>query len=124
MDKIVLLLYFSVGVLTTLIIILTSIFEKSLTSAFTTLVFIQPFILIDLFLSHHHIATHYRLLFNPIFIAAFLFPFLIHPLLLYQPLLQQVFKTSLLDWQTFFTLAFISSLILLGIRGVKEVLRI
>lgn len=123
LDKIDFHYIFSVGILTALIVVLSSVFKKSLTGVFTTLVFVQPFILIDLFLSHRHIVNNYHLLLKPIFLIAFLFPFLIHPLLLYQPTLQQVFKTQPLEWSVFFTLAGFSSLILLGIRGVKEFLR-
>ena len=114
---------FSVGMLTTVLVIFSFIFHRSLTSVFTILVFIQQFILIDLFLSHRHIVSNYHLLFKPIFLLAFLFPFFLYPLLLYQPIFQQVFRTQPLSIETLLVLSFFSSLILLGIRVVKEFLK-
>jgi len=124
LDKIDFHYVFSVGILTALLTIFSAFYHQLVTVVFTTLVFIQPMILIDLFLSHKHIVSNYKLLFKPIFIAAFLFPFLIHPLLLYHPLLQQVFKTTPLSLPVLIALFVYSSLILIGIRGVKEFLRI
>lgn len=124
LDKIDFHYIFSVGILTTILAVFSLFIKNNQTIIFSSIIFIQQFILIDLFLSHRHIATNYKLLFKPIFITAFLFPFLLHPLLLYQPILQQVFKTASLDWSVFFILIFFSSLILIGIRGVKEFLRI
>lgn len=114
---------FSVGILTTVLAIFSLFIKNSTTGLFSSIIFIQQFILIDLFLSHRHIASNYRLLFNPIFIIAFLFPFILQPLLLYHPLLQQVFKTQPLTLETFLTLVFFSSLIIVGIRGVKKFLK-
>ncbi|MCS6956274.1 MAG: cation-translocating P-type ATPase [Patescibacteria group bacterium] len=115
---------FSVGFLTMVLAGFSLFIKNNTTAVFSAIIFIQQFILVDLFLSHRHIASNYKLLFKPIFIGAFLFPFLLHPLLLYQPSLQQIFKIQPLDWLTFFTLIGFSSLVLLGIRGVKEFLRI
>jgi len=124
LDKIDFHYIFSVGVLTATLTVFSAFYHQNLTIVFTTLVFVQPMILIDLFLSHRHIASNYRLLFKPIFLVAFLSPFFVHPLLLYHPLLQQVFKTTSLSLPILIILFFYSSLILVGIRGVKEFLRI
>lgn len=115
---------FSVGFLTMVLAGFSLFIKNNTTAVFSAIIFIQQFILVDLFLSHRHISSNYKLLFKPIFITAFLFPFVLHPLLLYKPTLQQVFKTQPLDWQTLFVLVGFSSLILVGIRGVKEFLRI
>lgn len=123
LDKVDFKYILAVGIVTSLIVILSSILKKSSTVIFTTLVFIQPFILIDLFLSHRHIVNNFRLLFKPIFISAFLFPFLVHPLILYQPTFQKIFRTEPLSFSLLITLVFFSSFILIGIRGIKEFLK-
>jgi len=124
LDKVDFHYIFSVGILTAVLTVFSASYHQNLTIVFTTLVFIQPMILIDLFLSHKHIASNYRLLFKPIFLIAFLSPFLIQPLLFYHSLLSQVFKTTPLPLPILITLFFYSSLILVGIRGVKEFLKI
>ncbi|MGB9883463.1 MAG: calcium-translocating P-type ATPase, PMCA-type [Microgenomates group bacterium] len=124
LDKIDFHYIFSVGVLTSLLTLLSGFFHQSTTFVFTTLVFLQPMILIDLFLSHRHIFFNYQLLFKPIFIIAFAFPFLLQPLLLYHPFFQQIFKTEAISFNWLAILFVYSSLILFGIRGVKEFLKI
>lgn len=124
LDKIDFHYVFSLGFLTTVFTVFSAFYKFNTTMIFTTLIFVQQMILIDLFLSHKHIVSHYRLLFKPIFQVAFWFPFLLHPLLLYHPLFQQVFKITPLSLPILIILFFYSTLILLGIRGVKEFLRI
>jgi len=124
LDKVDFNYVFSLGALTTIFTVFSAFYKADVSIVFTTLIFVQQMILIDLFLSHKHIVSNYRLLFKPIFQIAFWFPFLLHPLLLYHPLIQQVFKTTSLPLPILITLFFYSSLILIGIRGVKEFLRI
>ncbi len=124
LDEIDFYYIFSVGFLTFVLVSFIAIFKPNLTNIFTAMVFFQPVILIDLFLSHRHIISHFYLLFHPVFIIAFLFPFLIQPLLLYHPLLNQVFHTQPIAFVNLLILAFYSSLIIVGIRGVKEFLKI
>jgi Ca2+-transporting ATPase len=76
LDKIDFHYIFSVGVLTAILTVFSAFYHQNLTIVFTTLVFVQPMILIDLFLSHRHIASNYRLLFKPIFLVAFCLLFL------------------------------------------------
>ncbi|GAB4219839.1 MAG: calcium-translocating P-type ATPase, PMCA-type [Candidatus Microgenomates bacterium] len=114
---------FSVGFLTTIFTIISLLYQQSTTIVFTTLIFVQQMILVDLFLSHKHIISNYKLLFKPIFISAFLFPILIQPLLIYLPIFNQVFKISPININILIILFFFSSLILIAIRGVKEFLR-
>lgn len=115
---------FAVGALTAILTVFSAFFNQSITFVFTTLIFIQQMILVDLFLSHRHIFSNYKLLFNPVFIFAFIFPFLIQPILLYHTLFQQVFKTEPISFSWLGILFVYSGLILIGIRGVKEFLRI
>lgn len=114
---------FSVGFLTMILAGFSLFIKNNTTAVFSVIIFIQQFILVDLFLSHRHIASNYKLLLRPIFISAFLFPFLLHPLILYNTTLEQIFKTEPLNWQVLGILIIFSSLILVGIRGVKEFLR-
>ncbi|MCX7955922.1 MAG: cation-translocating P-type ATPase [Patescibacteria group bacterium] len=115
---------FSVGFLTMVLAGFSLFIKNNTTAVFSAIIFIQQFILVDLFLSHRHIASNYKLLFKPIFIGAFLFPFVLQPFILYIPLLQKIFKVELLNWNIFFILIVFSSLILFGIRGIKEFLKI
>ncbi|GIW64776.1 MAG: ATPase [Patescibacteria group bacterium] len=123
LDKIDYHYIFIIGILTTILAVLSLFIKNSTTVLFSTIIFIQQFVLIDIFLSHRHIIPNFKLLINPIFIVAFLFPFVIHPLILYNPILQQVFKTQPLNFDILFILIFFSSLIIIAIRGVKEFLR-
>ena len=124
LDKVDFNYIFSLGILTTIFTMFSAFYQFNRTIVFTTLIFVQQMILIDLFLSHKHIISHYRLLFKPIFQVAFWFPFLMQPLLLYYPFLQQIFKTTALSLPALIILFLYSSLILVGIRGVKEFLKI
>lgn len=94
--------------------------EIKRTVVFTVITFIQPLILIDLWLSHKSIRKNFSLLKHPIFVVAFLFPFLIHPLIIYHPFLQTVFKTTALTPLTFLYALFISSLVLIPHELVKR----
>ncbi len=93
------------------------------TIIFTTLTLIQPVILIDLWLSHKPIFKHLALLKKPIFLIAFLFPFFLHPFLLYHPLLQTVFKTTGLSFGLLlfsFSIPFLI-LLLIEMRKLKKI---
>ncbi len=89
------------------------------TIIFTTIIAIQQFILIDLWLSHRLLLEHFHLLKKPIFIAGFLFPFLVHPFLLYMPFLQKVFKLKPLDFPYLLWSIFVALLIFIPIEFWK-----
>lgn len=89
------------------------------TVIFSTIIFIQQIILIDLWLSHKRIFKHLALLKKPIFLAAFLFPFFLHPFIIYHPFLQAVFKTTSLSPALFLFSLIVPFLILLPIEMVK-----
>lgn len=93
------------------------------TMAFTTLVFIQPLILIDLWLSHRIIMRHINLLKKPIFLIAFILPFLIQPFLIYHPFFQHLFKTTSLTFIQITITLILSLLILLPIEVKKLKMR-
>lgn len=90
------------------------------TIIFTTLTLIQPVILIDFWLSYKPLIKHLSLLKKPIFLAAFLFPFLFHPLIIYNPFLQTVFKTTGLNSRLFLFSLIVPFLILLPIEMRKR----
>ncbi|HLC94316.1 MAG TPA: cation-translocating P-type ATPase [Patescibacteria group bacterium] len=93
------------------------------TMAFTTLTLIQPFILLDLWLSHRIIIRHFNLLKHPVFLSSLLLPFLIQPFLIYQPLLQDIFKTQSLN-PLYIVIAFLlTTLIILPIEIKKILMR-
>lgn len=68
------------------------------TVLFTTIIATQHFILADLWLSHKPILKNLRLLKKPIFIIGFLFPFLLHPFIIYIPFFQNVFSLSAMNY--------------------------
>lgn len=106
---------FSIGILTALLAFIALIPSNNesteRTIVFTVITFVQPLILVDLWLSHKSISKNLMLLKNPVLIIAFFFPFIIHPFLLYNPFLQSVFKTVALYPLVFVFTIFISFLI-------------
>ncbi|OGK20587.1 hypothetical protein A3C23_05325 [Candidatus Roizmanbacteria bacterium RIFCSPHIGHO2_02_FULL_37_13b] len=76
------------------------------TMAFTTLIFLQPFILVDLWLYQTLIISHLKSLKKTILLAAIALPLLIHPLILYLPFFQRVFHSYPLNFEQIF-MAFI-----------------
>lgn len=98
--KYILLIGFLGGILTLISFVVGLKFDGisfARTMAFTTLTLIQPLILIDLWLSHQIILNNVNLLIKPIFILAFVLPFIIQPFLIYHPFFQTIFKTSSLN---------------------------
>ena len=71
----------------------------AVTLVFTSIIIIQQFILVDIWLSHKSILTHFSLLKKPIFILGFFFPFILHPFIIYHQFFQNAFSvTSLSFW--------------------------
>src|SRR3989339_1378538 len=79
----------------------------AVTLVFSSIIFIQQFILVDIWLSRRSLFTHFFLLKKPIFILGFLFPFILHPFIIYNPFFQKVFSVSSLPF-----LCVISSIII------------
>lgn len=91
------------------------------TILFTTIIFVQQFILIDLWLSHRLIFSHLPLLKKPIFIAGFSLPFILHPFLIYSPFFQKVFNLVALDFGDFIWSIFVASFIFIPIEFLKVI---
>lgn len=94
------------------------------TAAFSVLTLIQSFIFIDLWLSHRPIHKHIPLLLSPLFFIAFLIPFLLQFVIVSHPFAASVFKIQQASVPQYFGFIILASLILVGIKGVKKMLRI
>jgi len=79
---------------------------------FSIIILAQPFVLMSLWTANKPIWKKPKLLLKPIFLASFLFPFLLHPVLLYTPFLRQVFKVEPLNAVALITALLLSALIL------------
>lgn len=64
---------------------------KNISYIFTTIVFFQHFILLDLFIGRRKFLKSIKYLISPIFVVAFIFPLILHPLIIYNPVLQRAF---------------------------------
>ncbi len=93
----------------------------AITLVFTSIIIIQQFILVDIWLSHRSIFTHFSLLKKPIFMIGFFFPFILHPFIIYNSFFQNAFSvTSLSFWYIISTL-FISLLIFIPLELFKKI---
>lgn len=104
----------------TLPAVITGNNKLAVTLLFSIIVFIQPFILVDLWLSHRHIINNYLLLFKPVFFIGFLFPFILHPFILYLPFFQQVFSVVSLSWSQMLIVLTMAMTIFIPIRMIKK----
>lgn len=109
-----------VGILGT-VLVLTSYFLWGKTAAFTVLTLIQPFILIDLWLSHQRVRKNLNLLNKPIFLISFLFPFVLQFILVRFNFTIYLFKIAPVSLLIFIQLVVVSASTLLGIKLVKKI---
>lgn len=86
------------------------------TLLFTSIILIQQFILVNIWLSHKSIFTHLHLLKKPIFLLGFFFPFILHPFVIYLPFLQNVFSVTSLSVWYIASLVAISALIFIPLE--------
>lgn len=82
---------------------------------FVILALIQPFFLIDLWVSHQSYIKHWREFTRPAFIGAFIYPFIILGVMMMTPSLAQIFKLEAMPWQVYVLGIAISATILLPI---------
>lgn len=118
---------FSVGILTAILAFVSFlpsvIFSQqkiAVTLLFTSIIVIQQFILVDLWLSHKSILTHFSLLKKPIFVLGFFFPFILHPFIIYHPFFQNVFSVTSLSFWYIISSIFISLLIFIPLELFKK----
>jgi hypothetical protein len=93
-------------------------------AVFSVLTLIQSFIYVDLWLSHRSLHTHLKTLISPMFLAAFLFPFITQLMIVRIPAFAEVFNISQASYVQFGMFIFLSAFVLVGIRGVKKMIRI
>lgn len=122
---------FSIGTLTSILVLGSYfIFSKYMadglgkTAAFSVLTLTQSFIFIDLWLSHQSMHKSIQHLISPLFISAFSFPFVIHYLVVGIPEIAAIFHISPVSLPTYIQFIIIASLISVGIKGVKKLMRI
>lgn len=94
------------------------------TAAFSVLTLIQSFIFIDLWLSHRSLHKHLELLKKPLFFIAFLIPFLLQFTIVQHTFMSDVFRIQKASLYQYFQFVFVASFILVGIKGVKKLIRI
>lgn len=82
---------FVIGAVGALLAGIFGFFGKNISYIFTIMVFFQQFILVDLFIGKREFVKSLKYLFSPVFISAFLLPFVLHPLVIYHPLFQKAF---------------------------------
>jgi len=103
-----------------------SIFMNELigkTAAFSVLTLLQSFIFIDLWLSHQPLHINLRKLLSPLFLAAFLFPFIIQFSIVYFEKTAGLFNISPVQPLIYLQFVLISGLVMVGIKGVKIALK-
>jgi len=93
------------------------------TAAFSVLTLIQSFIFVDLWLSHRSLHRNIPLLLSPLFFVAFLIPFLFQFVIISHPFAASVFKIQQVSPIHYFQFIILSSLVLVGIKGVKKLLQ-
>ena len=93
-------------------------------AVFSVLTLIQSFIYVDLWLSHRSLHTHMKTLISPMFLSAFLFPFVTQLFIVRVPAVAAVFNISQASYTQFGMFILLSALVLVGIRGVKKLVRI
>ncbi|KKQ37484.1 MAG: Calcium-translocating P-type ATPase, PMCA-type [Candidatus Roizmanbacteria bacterium GW2011_GWA2_37_7] len=92
----------------------------AVTLVFSSIIFIQQFILVDIWLSRRSLFTHFFLLKKPIFILGFLFPFILHPFIIYNPFFQKVFSVSSLPFLCVISSIIISLFIFIPLELLKK----
>jgi len=92
------------------------------TAAFCVLTLIQSFIFIDLWLSHHSIRKHINQLTAPIFLFAFIFPFVFQFAIIRNPTIAALFKVSPTSNLFYFEFIVLAGTILVGVEVVKKFL--
>jgi len=104
------------------VLVLAGFFLWGKAAAFTILTLIQPFILIDLWLSHHHLHTNLSKLIKPIFLISFIFPFITQFLIIRFNLVADIFNIKPVSVVFYLQFIFLAAMILVGIKGIKIII--
>jgi len=119
---------FAVGILATVLVLSSYYLFRDgadilgKTATFSVLTLIQSFIFVDLWISHGAVRKHLRDFWSPIFFFAFLIPFVFQFLIVRLPFLASLFRVETISLSTYFSYVAVSSLILIGIQGIKKAL--
>ena len=116
----------AVGLIGAILVIAAYFLFQSLgkTAAFTVLTLIQSFVFIDLWLSHRHIHQNLAHLVSPFFVLGFSIPLILQFIILSHPLTASLFKVLPVNLIVYFEFLAISVLVLVGIRGVKKIVKL
>ncbi len=121
---------FAVGALATILVLFAYFFFfnqggeiAGKTAAFSVLTLIQSFIFVDLWLSHRSLRRNYKKLFGSMFFIAFVIPFIAQFIIVQIPFIASLFKVTTVSLLTFVEYIILSFIILIGIKGVKLLLR-
>jgi Ca2+-transporting ATPase len=82
---------FAIGIIGMALAGIMGLLGKNISYIFTIVVFFQHFILLDLFIGRRKFSKSIKYLLSPVFVVAFIFPLILHPLIIYNPLLQKAF---------------------------------
>ncbi len=119
---------FFVGIIAAFLVLISYFLFKPVglghAAAFSVLTLLQSFIFVDLWLSHRSLHRHVLLLLSPLFFVAFLIPFLLQFVIVSHPFAASVFKIQSASPIHYLQFIILSSFILVGIKGVKKILRI
>lgn len=90
--------------------------ETARSLAFTTIIFIQPLVLLYLWSARHSLRESIYLLKRPLFAIAFALPFLLHPLIFYSKTIREIFEIAPLPIPMILLALMLSTLILLPLE--------
>lgn len=92
------------------------------TVVFTSIMLVQHFVLVDVWLSHRSVLKNIFSLRHPVFLIAFFLPILVHPFIVYHPFFQSVFQTSALSLGEIGYAVGVALVILFAMEGAKVIL--
>ncbi len=89
------------------------------TAAFSVLTLIQSFILIDVWLNHRSFLKNIKTIFVPLFLVAFIAPFILQYILVSFPQVALLFKITTVSIGVYFQYIILAGLILVGIKKLR-----
>jgi Ca2+-transporting ATPase len=93
-------------------------------AVFSGLTFIQQFVLFDLWFGNRNMATHVKHMFHPIFLAAFLFPYVTQLLILRIPTIADMFSVPAVSMGHYWAFVGLSLISFFAMRGVRRFIHI
>jgi len=122
---------FTIGIIGALIVVVSFFVYEGIilsglggTAAFSVLTMIQSFVFIDLWLGHRHIRKNLLHLKSPLFLLAFFIPLVLQLSIISHDVPAAIFRVNSVGVAIYIQFVLISFLVLLGIRGVKYLLKL